>query len=69
MDASVKLTSDGKQVPSRCWYYLLDWNNQNNGAAIFERYKTLRLRDLTHEQFFDFFNWATSTDIFTEIKK
>jgi len=26
----MKLTIDNKEVPDRCWYYLLDFNDRDN---------------------------------------
>lgn len=58
----MKQTADGKQVPARCWYYLLEWNDDDNHKTIFEQYKTTRLHDLIQWQFWDLFRRATQSE-------
>lgn len=51
-----------EQVPSRCWYYLLEWNDKDDWATMQENFFTKKLRDLTTEQFWELFKIATDKD-------
>lgn len=57
---------DGKMVPNRCWYYLLDFNERDNWETIIENFSKDRLRDLNHEEFWKFFKMATEKEIKTD---
>lgn len=50
------------KVPSRCYYYMLDWNDQNEKKEMFDSYGKMRLADLTEVEFWSLFKYATQKD-------
>lgn len=61
-----KITSDGKIVPDRCWYYLLDFNDRDRWETMIENFNKERLGELTHEEFWKLFKMATEKEIKTD---
>lgn len=51
-----------EQVPSRCYYYLLDFNDGNNWELMREMFNIDRLNLLTLEQFWKLFKAVTEKD-------
>ncbi len=58
----MKLTSDNKQVPDRCYCYLLDWNEADEKVAINKYFNKNRLCDLDEVQFWNLFSYASKCD-------
>lgn len=50
-------------VPSRCWYYMLDWNEKDNWKCMNTLCGKTRSLDLTLQEFWQMFNWATQQDV------
>lgn len=57
------LKSLKEQVPSRCYYYLLDWNDSDNKKTLWENFNVMSLSDLSVEQFWCLFKIATEKEI------
>ena len=57
-----KHTVDNFPVPDRTWYYLLDYNEQDEWKTIYEQFKKNRLLDLTKEEYWKLFEIATKQD-------
>jgi len=51
------------KVPPHCWVYLEGWNRKDNWEYIRDTYNTLRLDELTVEEFWVLFKHATESDI------
>lgn len=62
----MKQLIDHTSVPSRCYYYLLDWKETHDdmfGVWLTKNeIKTFKLSELNHEQFWDLFKFATHYD-------
>ncbi len=58
----MKTTSDNKEVPARCYYYLLDFNESNKWNLIQEMFNVNQLSYLSEKQFWDLFTVATERD-------
>jgi hypothetical protein len=67
--ADTKQTIDKIDVPDRCWYYLLDFNDRDNWKLIQEISGQLKLHGLTHEQFWKLFEAATQKDISNSVTR
>lgn len=52
-------------VPSRCWYYLLDFNDKDNWETISREFNTKKLSELTLPQFYSLFEMANIRDQIT----
>ena len=61
----MKETFDNKLVPSRCWYYLLDFNDRTKKQFIYEVNPECegRLSYLTYAEFWVLFDMATKFEI------
>jgi hypothetical protein len=61
----MKQTFDNKDVPARCYYYLLDFNQQDDWKTIFEIEPDSegRLFMLTYEQFWKLWEIATKKEM------
>ena len=57
----MKTLSSGSRVPSRLYYYLLDFNDENR-EFMFDLFHVTRLYDLTKDQFYELFQYASGTD-------
>lgn len=51
------------QVPSRCWYYMLEWNDKNNWKMMQDMFDKIKLHELTLQEFWQIFNYATQKDV------
>jgi hypothetical protein len=58
----MKPLKDNTEVPSRCYYYMLDWNEENEGREMADRFNLVRLMDLTWDQFWELFRFAIAED-------
>lgn len=58
----MKLTKDNVQIPSRIWYYLLDFNDRNDWQIMESIADTNKLSELTAQQLRDLFITATQID-------
>lgn len=59
----MKVLDDGTKVPSRIYYYLLDWNDQDNWKYVTTFFDKTKLHTLTAEQFKELFKHATIIDL------
>ena len=57
-----------EHVPSRCWYYLLDWNEVDNHKTMFEMFKVVKLSELDKTQFYKLFTIANYSDALEILK-
>ena len=51
------------KVPQRCWYYLLDFNDNDNFETINKKYNKKGLHELSIEQFWELFYIASNKDL------
>ena len=58
----MKILSDGIEVPSRGYYYLLDWNEANQWEYMYNAFNKKRLCDLTIMEYRQLFCYATQMD-------
>jgi len=58
----MKTLKDGKQVSSRIYYYLLDFNERHNWEFMFNSFAKRRLCDLNLEEFKSLFAHAVEKD-------
>jgi hypothetical protein len=58
----MKTLADKSQVSSTSYYYLLDWNDQNNKKVIFEKFKKESLYELTLEEYRILWLYATTEE-------
>jgi hypothetical protein len=63
MGDSDKLSKEGKIIPSRVWYYLLDWNDRDSFKTLNELYGVKRLGELTSNQIANLLYVASQSDI------
>jgi len=59
----MKSLADDYEVPARCYYYLLDWNEQNRHAYMFLTFNKSRLCDLINSEFWQLYEFATKDDM------
>lgn len=59
----MKKTLDDKEVPDRCYYYLLDWNEVNRWFALKLLTDARKLNELTYDEFWILFNHAVKKDL------
>ena len=59
----MKVLDDMTEVPSRVWYYLLDWNDIDKHAYLYHKYGKNRLGSLTKTEFWEFFKYASESDL------
>lgn len=57
-----KFTSDNKEVPARCWYYLLEFNDLDRWEILFLMFSKERLMDLTYDEFWKLFKVVVERD-------
>jgi len=58
----MKTLSDGTEVPSRTYYYLLDFNEANKWRYMFDNFSKSRLCDLTAPEYWKLFGYAAGFD-------
>lgn len=59
----MKKTVDGESVSARSWYFLLDWNENDNWQTIDHQFKTTKLSELRKEQFIALFRIAVNQEL------
>jgi len=58
----MKELNDGTKVPARCWYYLLEFGDQDNWDTLNILYKCRKLEELTKSQFYNYLAVAVAAD-------
>ncbi len=58
----MKKTIDGKEINPRVYYYLLDWNDQDNHKYTMELFNKPAVSMLTYDEICQLFNHATLSD-------
>jgi len=58
----MKLTADKKQVTSRSYYYLLDFNDHDNWETISSMFGVMKLSQLTLKEYQQLFKQVTSRE-------
>lgn len=58
-----KELSDGRKVPSRLYYLLLDWNESNSWVYMAEQFGKKRLMELNFKEFLQLFRYATEDEL------
>jgi len=58
----MKTLAEGKEVPARGYYYLLDWNEVNEWEYMYKTFNKKRLCDLTILEYRQLFCYATQMD-------
>ena len=64
----MKELTDGAQVLSRVYYYLLDFNESDNWSFIRDNFGKTMLKDLAIDEFTKLFEYASESDKTTFIK-
>ena len=64
----MKALTDDKEVESRGYYYLLDWNERDNWKFISAQFNKNRLCDLNIKEYYQLFCYATQIDSIELIK-
>ena len=59
----MKTLSDGIQVKSNIYYYLLDFNESDNWEFIRTNFNKYKLHELTITEFTQLFQYVTNKDI------
>lgn len=59
----MKTLSDGIEVAARGYYYMLDWNEVNEWAYMYETFDKKRLCDLTIKEYAQLFSYSTQIDL------
>lgn len=59
----MKTLSDGFEVSARSYYFLLDWNEVNEGQFMAEEFGKACLKDLTRDEYKRLFIKASLTEI------
>ena len=65
----MKKLADGIEVIARGYYYLLDWNEQDEWETIHRLFQVGQLNKLNIEQYTQLFNHATQQDGINLAKK
>jgi hypothetical protein len=65
----MKTLADGTEVPSRIYYYLLDFNDCDNWATMKALFNKDKLKDLDIEDFLRLFKVASEKDFNTLLEK
>ena len=58
----MKTLSDGYDVSSRSYYFLLDWNEVNDWNYITQKFQKSRLCDLTINEYKELWKYATQIE-------
>lgn len=58
----MKTLSDGTEVSSRSYYYLLDWNEVNEWRFMADTFKKAKLNELTFSEYKILFSHATKNE-------
>jgi len=59
----MKELSDGTQVTSRSYYFLLDFNDRDGWKTLVDNFDVRRLHDLNKEQYIKLFEIATKAEL------
>ncbi len=59
----MKKCLDDIEVPARCYYYLLEWNERDNRKTMLELFGVIQLCLLESKQFWELFKIATETEL------
>jgi len=59
----MKELADGTKVPSRTYYYLLEWNEFDNKECIVREFAKQRLCDLNRAEYKRLLNKGTTYDL------
>jgi hypothetical protein len=59
----MKELSDGTQVTSRSYYFLLDFNDRDGWKTLVDNFNVRRLHDLNKEQYIKLFEIATKAEL------
>jgi hypothetical protein len=59
----MKELSDGTQVTSRSYYFLLDFNDRDSWKTIMKEFNVQRLYDLNKSQYIKLFEIATKAEL------
>jgi hypothetical protein len=59
----MKKLADGFEVSARSYYYLLDWNDLDNGNYIVKEFGKTRIKELTRVEYKRMFNMATTREM------
>lgn len=58
----MKVLADDKEVPSRTYYYLLDFNDKDDWEYMIEKFNKRKLCDLIMKEYVQLFEYATLCD-------
>ena len=58
----MKSLGDKTGVYDRMYYYLLDWNDQNEWEYIITNFNKTKLNELTQKEFIELWEFATTQD-------
>ena len=58
----MKTLGDKTGVYDRMYYYLLDWNDQNEWEYIITNFNKTKLNELTQKEFIELWEFATTQD-------
>lgn len=58
----MKTLGDKTGVYDRMYYYLLDWNDQNEWEYITTNFNKTKLNELTQREFIELWEFATTQD-------
>ena len=59
----MKELRNGEQVPSRIYYYLLDWNDHYMKVEMWNQFEKESLHELTKSEIYILFKIATERDL------
>lgn len=58
----MKILADDYEVTARSYYYLLDWNEQNEWRYISDNFGKEKLKELIREEYLELFQYATNQE-------
>lgn len=58
----MKTLSDGTEVSARSYYFMLDWNEQNEHEYLWKTFQKIKLSELTFEEYHQAFIHATQRE-------
>lgn len=59
----MKELSDGTQVTSRSYYFLLDFNDRDGWKTLVDNFNVRKLHDLNKEQYIKLFEMAVEAEL------
>jgi len=60
---NMKTMADGKQITTRIYYYLLDWNDFDSWRFMAKTFNKTKLHELTYNEAMELFKHATQEDL------